>query len=323
MYIAFLNSHQSYSTTPNTQGIVAWALDGTSFDDGYYGGCNTDIQLHINKGAIGLRIDNIIGFEVNNVDISGLINTGNLGTETTVCGAYTQGNAHQDPLITAGYTGTEGYGITITQSVDGKLNNVSIHDLETYYGFATGVALFKDSSVDFGENIVIDDIVAGSHLMVGDLRPDQEYLPNKIPMACSVFDNNYNTKFVVSGEVTASNVQGYLLCDEEAMIGDCDSSCTALYDDQYFDDLIQMKAVKEGRLFSMDRNTSKSMMTAPVIAVMVLFMILAVFILIKVIIGMCRWICCRRKQNSLQYVGIQEKMSSRLFSSESTPLLLQ
>eukprot|EP00488_Nonionellina_sp_1-RS-2012_P003710 TRINITY_DN8033_c0_g1_i1.p1 TRINITY_DN8033_c0_g1~~TRINITY_DN8033_c0_g1_i1.p1 ORF type:complete len:110 (-),score=26.60 TRINITY_DN8033_c0_g1_i1:40-369(-) len=46
-------------------GIMNWVTTGESFDDtGYFGGCNTDIQLHINKGVIGLRIDILLIFQV-------------------------------------------------------------------------------------------------------------------------------------------------------------------------------------------------------------------------------------------------------------------
>jgi hypothetical protein len=219
-------------------GILAWALNGESFDTtGYYGGCNTDIQLHINKGVIGLRIDNIVGFTVDNVQISNLKNTGVLGTETEVCGAYTQGNAHQDPLITAGYTGTEGYGITITQSLDGSLSNINIDSVETYYGASNGIALFKDSqNIEFN-TVTIDNIIAGSRMQLDLLRPAQNYLPNKIPTACSIFDNLYNTQYTITGEIVASNVNGYLLCSDEAMIGDCATNCDALYEREYFDEL--------------------------------------------------------------------------------------
>eukprot|EP00483_Globobulimina_turgida_P007580 UN07595 len=46
------------------EGIMNWVMNGETFGEfgGYYGGCNTDIQLHINKGVIGLRIDNIDTF---------------------------------------------------------------------------------------------------------------------------------------------------------------------------------------------------------------------------------------------------------------------
>ena len=81
-------------------GVVGWALDGVTFGDfgGFYGGCNTDIQLHINKGVIGLRLDNLVDFNVSNIHIESLLNSGGLGVETEICGAYTQGNAHQDPV---------------------------------------------------------------------------------------------------------------------------------------------------------------------------------------------------------------------------------
>eukprot|EP01083_Nonionella_stella_P098198 276067_1 len=140
------------------KGIIDWTLHGIAFNiDTIHGGCNTDIQLHINKGVIGLRIDNVNGFQINDININNLKNTGNLGYET-ICGAYTQGNAHQDPLITPGYTGTEGYGITITQSINGILENINIQNLQTYYGIATGIALFKDSNVEFINNININNI---------------------------------------------------------------------------------------------------------------------------------------------------------------------
>eukprot|EP00485_Elphidium_margaritaceum_P008249 CAMPEP_0202688380 /NCGR_PEP_ID=MMETSP1385-20130828/3905_1 /ASSEMBLY_ACC=CAM_ASM_000861 /TAXON_ID=933848 /ORGANISM="Elphidium margaritaceum" /LENGTH=1949 /DNA_ID=CAMNT_0049343345 /DNA_START=200 /DNA_END=6049 /DNA_ORIENTATION=+ len=230
------------------EGLTAWALNGQTFADygGYYAGCNTDIQLHINKGVIGLRLDNIVDFTVSNTRIENLLNTGGLGVETEMCGAYTQGNAHQDPLITAGYTGTEGYGITVTQSVGGKLHNININNIETHHGAANGIALFKDSSVDFN-TIVIDSIVAGSQLDVSQLRPEQNYLPNKVPIACSIFDNNYNTQYTLSADdsnaettVKGSNINGFLLCAGDALIGDCDDdTCVSQFDRAYLDQLTQ------------------------------------------------------------------------------------
>ena len=140
-------------------------------------------------------------------------------------------------MITAGYTGTEGYGITITQSVGGTIQNVTIRDVETHHGFATGVALFKDSSVQF-DGVIVDGITAGSQLNVEQLRPEMDYLPNKVPIACSIFDNQYGTDWSVTNEVIASNVEGFLLCDGDAMIGECDSdSCIARYEQTYFDGL--------------------------------------------------------------------------------------
>ena len=211
-------------------------------EDTIHGGCNTDIQLHINKGVIGLRIDNVVGFEINDINIHDLKNTGTLGHET-ICGAYAQGNAHQDPLITAGYTGTEGYGITITQSQDGTINNARIDNIETHFGHANGIALFKDSIVDFNA-IEVSNIIAGSQIELTDLRPYQAYLPNKIPKACSVYDNNYNTAYTIGeGGVNGNNINGYLTCNaiDNNLIGDCQNDdftdCAGLYGQTYFDEL--------------------------------------------------------------------------------------
>jgi len=223
------------------QGIRDWTIRGVPFvEETIHGGCNTDIQLHINKGVIGMRVDNVVGFEVNNINIHDLINTGNLGHET-ICGAYEQGNAHQDPLITAGYTGTEGYGITITQSTDGSVSGAVIDSIETYYGNCNGIALFKDSVVTFND-ISVSNIVAGSQLQLTDLRPYQNYLPNKIPRACSVFDNNYNTQYTIGEDgISAHDVNGYLVCSvqDNNLIGDCDAAenCVGKYDAPYFDRL--------------------------------------------------------------------------------------
>merc|ERR1712176_547341 len=119
----------------------------------------------------------------------------------------------------------------------------AIYDIETFYGFATGIALFKDSkNVQFEKAISIKNIVAGSEMNVDDLRPAQNYLPNKIPIGCSIFNNEYNTEYTLDEnvQITASGINGYLLCTDDAVIGpQCDESqgCEAMYDVTYFDEL--------------------------------------------------------------------------------------
>ncbi len=50
----FVESWYILDHTCFDNGIINWVLNGITFDNiGYYGGCNTDIQLHINKGVIG------------------------------------------------------------------------------------------------------------------------------------------------------------------------------------------------------------------------------------------------------------------------------
>ena len=147
-------------------------------------------------------------------------------------------------MITAGYTGTEGYGITITQSVGGRIRNVTIRDVETHHGAANGIALFKDSSVEF-DGVNVDGITAGSRLNAEQLRPEMDYLPNKVPIACSIFDNEYGTEWTLTNEVVATNVRGFLVCDGDAMIGECDGSCTAQFDRAYFDGLREAAVAAE------------------------------------------------------------------------------
>ena len=317
------------------EGIMNWVVNGQTFGEfgGYYGGCNTDIQLHINKGVIGLRIDNIVDFTISNTKIESLLNTGILGTETDICGAYTQGNAHQDPLITAGYTGTEGYGITITQSTGGKLKNININNVETHRGFATGVALFKDSSVDFNE-VLIDEIIAGSQLDLGSLRPEQNFLPNKVPMACSIWDNNYNTEYTLSADdetmspkVMGTNINGFLVCGDDALIGDCDSeSCISQYQQDYFDNLAATATAQaqtdSNSLFSSisfgnNNKNNNRRWNAHMISI-----ILITISLIVMVVAVCNYNKCG-KYKSLESSSVSSLLSYVDTSqNENTPLLI-
>ena len=82
--------------------------------------CNTDIQLHLNKGPIGLRIDGVSDVRLSDLSIANLLNIGSLG-ESTKCGMdstnrsihfivwtlqtgpYLTGNGHQDSQLQLGY----------------------------------------------------------------------------------------------------------------------------------------------------------------------------------------------------------------------------
>jgi len=308
-------------------GVEAWAMDGVPFAEigGYYGGCNTDIQLHINKGVIGLRVDNVVGFELSGLTISNLLNVGALGTETSVCGAYTQGNAHQDPRITAGYTGTEGYGVTLTQSSHGIMSDVQISNIETYYGGAVGIALFKDSAnVTFGENIRIDGVVAGSRMALEQLRPEQAYLPNKVPRACSVLDNQYNTHYELSAadSISASNVRGFMVCGDEERIGQCDDeSCLPIYAEGYFEEMEANVAKSETRMMkarkrlSVYATFSKSVVRSPSFAMLVLGVVIG---LVAMLMSCHVWSRMARKMMERKQIN---REWSGIIEGESTPLL--
>ena len=52
--------------------------------------CNGDIMLHVTKGVFGLRIDNVLNVELNNVEIDDLQNIAELGSY--ICGNYDSTN---------------------------------------------------------------------------------------------------------------------------------------------------------------------------------------------------------------------------------------
>eukprot|EP01084_Bolivina_argentea_P307919 532297_1 len=63
-------------------------------------------------------------------------------------------------------------------------------------------------------------------------------------MACSIFNNNYNTEYSIVDDddntnINAQNIYGYLLCDiNTQMIGNCDeNTCIPKYQQSYFDQL--------------------------------------------------------------------------------------
>jgi len=219
----FVLDHTCFDT-----GVLDWALNGVPFEspDDWFAGCNTDIQLHINKGVIGLRIDNVRGFDVNNVTIAALENDGILGSEH--CGAYTQGNAHQDPLITQGYTGTEAYGVTLTSSTHGRVSDVKISAVTSSRGSVAAIAAFGNSSNVTMANVAMQGIMAGVSAEVADFGVP--FLPNKLPQACSLYDHRFVGADVMSVvDVTAQDVSGFVLCDVQEMKGECDG-CAARYD---------------------------------------------------------------------------------------------
>lgn len=107
--------------------------------------CNTDIQLHVNKGPIGLRIDGISDAYLSNIYINNLINIGELG-DTEKCGAYLKGNGHQDSQVQLGYTGTDNFGMVVVNSDNVILENeLIITNIESHKGIATGLSILRDA----------------------------------------------------------------------------------------------------------------------------------------------------------------------------------
>merc|ERR1711972_642895 len=109
-------------------------------------------------GVFGLRIDNVLNVEINNVEIEDLQNIAELGSY--ICGNYDStdngGHRNQNFPLQRGFTGTEVHALSFVSS-SGKLDNVHIEDIHA------GAALSKD--------------------VLGSL---ENSMPNKIPRACAI-----------------------------------------------------------------------------------------------------------------------------------------
>eukprot|EP01084_Bolivina_argentea_P134567 237340_1 len=187
--LAFARATESWSALSHTdmgKRFQRWTAGEVSLDytADVMWSCNTDIQLHVNKGPIGLRIDGITDAKLSNIYIDNLLNIGALG-DTDKCGSYLKGNGHQDSQVQLGYTGTDNYGMIVINSDNVEVqNDLFITNIESHNGISTGLNILRDADVTFSPNanIAIDNIAAGTQLQA----PQSVALPNKIPIACAI-----------------------------------------------------------------------------------------------------------------------------------------
>jgi len=149
--------------------------------------CNGDIMLHVTKGVFGLRIDNVLNVEINNLEIDDLQNIAELGSY--ICGNYegtdNGGHRNQNYPLQRGFTGTEVHALSMVSSA-GSLDNVHIHNIVSARGDALAIQFFPSNKVTVGSNVVVEDIHAGAALSKAVLGALSNSMPNKIPRACAV-----------------------------------------------------------------------------------------------------------------------------------------
>jgi len=149
--------------------------------------CNGDIMLHVTKGVFGLRIDNVLNVEINNLEIDDLQNIAELGSY--ICGNYDStdngGHRNQNYPLQRGFTGTEVHALSMVSS-QGTMDNVHIHNIVSARGDALAIQFFPSNKVQIGTNVVIEDIHAGAALSKSVLGSLENSMPNKIPRACAV-----------------------------------------------------------------------------------------------------------------------------------------
>ncbi len=105
--------------------------------------CNGDSMFHVNKGAIGFKMDGASGVVLANTSVHGLVNHGLAGSST--CGDYS--NSHSHPAATLyGYGGAAVRGYSFSGSEDVRVVNASAHGLNAYGGTAIGFDVMTNSS---------------------------------------------------------------------------------------------------------------------------------------------------------------------------------
>ena len=174
--------------------------------------CGTDIQLHSSKGAIGMMVNGAQESSFNNLYIHDIYNWADLGME--VCGPYDLVHiTFEDIDIQYGYTGTTAHGLVI-DFTSGDYTNIKIENVQSYYGEANGMTIYKESYVNLG-NIVVNNVNAGTQLTEQDI--DALVLPNSPPKACAVDIHDDTDIHYIDGDAVDNlffdGINGYSVCD--------------------------------------------------------------------------------------------------------------
>jgi len=214
-------------------GLVEWVWtdDKNLWDDdiGLQLMCGSDIQSHSAKGAMGIRIDGVQDYHLENIYIHNVVNWGEFGS--TACGEYEAITFaigfDTDKDIQYGYTGNNVHGI-LTDYASGTMKNIKVAHLKSHRGSANAIALYKGSEVTVRGSFEINEVVAGSVVNKADAL--QLTLPNPPPFVCSIFlgPNSDMDEFpeytpsVTKGEdfsVAATSLYGYDYCEAAVRVG--------------------------------------------------------------------------------------------------------
>eukprot|EP00486_Rosalina_sp_Unknown_P011624 CAMPEP_0201591958 /NCGR_PEP_ID=MMETSP0190_2-20130828/189984_1 /ASSEMBLY_ACC=CAM_ASM_000263 /TAXON_ID=37353 /ORGANISM="Rosalina sp." /LENGTH=966 /DNA_ID=CAMNT_0048050509 /DNA_START=186 /DNA_END=3086 /DNA_ORIENTATION=- len=193
--------------------------------------CGSDIQSHSAKGAIGVRIDGVQNFELEDVHIHNLHNWGDLGSDA--CGEYEEivfeTGVDVDKDIQYGYSGDNVHGI-LTNYAAGSISNVRVENLHSWHGTSIGVFIAKGSTVAFDGYVSMNNIIAGKKL--SQQESDALILPNAPPFVCSIFvgpNSDADTYPEKTPSVTVSDdfsvmvtrhMYGYDYCNEDMRVGE-------------------------------------------------------------------------------------------------------
>ena len=213
--------------------LTKFILDVDELKTAYYDlKCNADVMTHSGKGTMGIRLDGISKFTLDNIEIYNMYDFTSLGTD--ICGSYDgtrQSNGHflQKVPMQQGFSGNMVHGIHIVNS-DGELKDINVHDIGSATGLAFGVSVYKKSDVVMNGDLLTSNIIAG--FMVGQDTLDYNDRPNQAPEACGILvywsyddgDEGYTGPTVSSTDEDGLNIvnqciRGHVGCFNNELFG--------------------------------------------------------------------------------------------------------
>lgn len=191
-----------------------WDGSSPADNDQNADGCNTDIQLHSSKGAIGLRIDGTQNVRIDGLRIGDVVNWAALGAQW--CGAsHGPAVSNEDRDIQYGYTGTRATGM-VADYATGTVQNVHINGVESLHGEAVGLNVYKHCDLQVlggAASLQIGAVRAGSNL--SEQAVQKLALPNLRPHACALYVHDEASLDLLDAEaLNASDIEGFAGCPD-------------------------------------------------------------------------------------------------------------
>jgi len=162
---------ERFFTLSFTPGVLAWMRGDINFADlltqhDYSIIRNGDTMFHVNKGAMGIRIDGATNVCLDEVSIENVTNTADTGFMTALPGEVAPihyvgpedgGHPAQGPLQ-RGFMGADSRGLSIAATNNTTVRNVVVKNVFARLGVSRGLQVFnKAGLLRFGHNVSIED----------------------------------------------------------------------------------------------------------------------------------------------------------------------
>jgi hypothetical protein len=147
--------------------------------------CNGDVMGDVNKGVIGLRMDNVQVAKIDSVSVKRVMNLGEVGTN--IC-EYDSTEVSHPASRLPGYQGATTRGLLLAGCEHIKLSNIDVQTIVSYAGAAYGLDIETDSHDICINELFARDVNAGAN---EDPRSYNSYAnntknPNKQPLAVGI-----------------------------------------------------------------------------------------------------------------------------------------